>query len=91
MLIQSDYPLAVIPASQRPRYLQALKAADSGNPNPLSEVIARAAGGTLRRLLVPKAGEAKLVPLSSLASQDPYSAAYLRHLVLTGRLRALPP
>jgi hypothetical protein len=45
---------------------------------------------TLSRLLIPKlAGEAKLIPLSALAAQGPYSADYLRQLVLAGRLRAV--
>jgi fido (protein-threonine AMPylation protein) len=90
MLIQAGYPPAVIFAAQRSRYLQALRAADRGNPKPLSEVIARSVSSTLSRLLIPKlAGEAKLIPLSALAAQGPYSADYLRQLVLAGRLRAV--
>ena len=90
ILIQEGYPPAVILASQRPRYLQALTSADGGNPNPLAEVIARAVSGTLSRFLIPNlAGEAKLVPLSALAATSPYSAAYLRQLVLAGKLRAI--
>jgi len=90
MLIQEGYPPAVILASQRQRYLQALKTADSSNPTPLAEVIAQAVSGTLSRFLIPKlAGEAKLVPLSALAAQSLYAAAYLRQLVLSRRLRAI--
>ena len=90
MLLQAGYPPAVILASQRTRYLQALRMADGGNPSALSEVIARAASGALSRFLIPKlAGEAKLVPLTALASQGPYSAPYLRQLVLSERLRAV--
>ena len=90
MLIQEGYPPAVILASRRQRYLQALKTADSSNPTPLAEVIARAVSGTLSRFLIPKlAGEAKLVPLSALAAQSLYAAAYLRQLVLSRRLRAI--
>jgi hypothetical protein len=90
MLIQSGYPPAVILASQRPRYLQALRIADSGNANPLAEVIARAVSSALSRFLIPNlAGEAKLVPLTALAARGPYSAVYLRQLVLAGRLRAI--
>ncbi len=89
MLIQYGYPPAVILASQRLRYIHALRIADAGNPNPLAEVIARAVSGTLSRFLIPKlAGEAKLVPLSALAARGPYSADYLRQLVLEGKLRA---
>lgn len=89
MLIQAGYPPAVILASQRARYLRALRMADAGNANPLADVVARAVGETLSKFLIPKlAGEAKLVPLSALAAQGPYSAAYLRQLVLQGKLRA---
>jgi Fic family protein len=90
MLIQSGYPPAVILATQRARYLQTLKAADSENPLPLAEVIARAVNGAMTRLLIPAlAGDAKLVPLAALAAQTPYSADYLRQLVLAGRLKAI--
>lgn len=89
MLIQRGYPPAVILATKRPQYLQALRIADGGNPNPLAEVIARAVSGALSRFLIPKlAGEAKLVPLAALAAQAGYSADYLRSLAQNGRLRA---
>jgi Fic family protein len=90
MLIQQGYPPAVILKEARTGYLRALRSADADNPNPLAEVIARSASGALARFLIPKlAGEAKLVPLSSLAADGPYSAAYLRQLALRGRLRAV--
>jgi fido (protein-threonine AMPylation protein) len=90
LLIQQGYPPAVIRKEQRARYLQSLRHADAGNPNPLAEVIARAVSGALATFLIPKlAGEAKLVPLSALAAQGPYSAAYLRQLALSGRLRSV--
>jgi hypothetical protein len=90
MLIQRGYPPAVILATQRTRYLQALKTADNDNPKPLAEVIARAVSGALSRLLIPGlAGDAKLVPLAALATKGPYSATYLRQLAISGRLRAL--
>jgi cell filamentation protein, protein adenylyltransferase len=90
MLLQHEYPPAVILATQRPRYLHALQTADDGNPGTLAEVIARAVHGTLNRFLIPNlAGEAKLVPLSALSANSPYSATYLRDLVLDGRLRAV--
>lgn len=90
ILIQRGYPLAVILKSQRRRYLQALRIADGGNANPLAEVIARAVSDALTRFLIPKlAGEAKLVPFSALSAYSPYSAEYLRKLVLRGRLRAI--
>ena len=90
MLIQRGYPPAVILASQRARYLQALRTADGGNPNPLAEVVARAVSGALSRFLIPGlAGDAKLIPLAALAAKGPYSSAYLRQLVLANRLRAI--
>jgi hypothetical protein len=90
MLLQRGYPPAVIPKAQRLRYLRALELADDGNPHPLAEVIARAVSGTLTRFLIPNlAGAAKLVPLSALAAQGPYSLAYLRLLVFSRKLRAV--
>jgi Fic family protein len=90
MLIQRGYPPAVILATQRGRYLRALKTADQGNAGPLAEVIAGSISTTLSRFLIPKlAGEAKLVPLSSLAENGPYSATYLRQLAINGRLRTV--
>ena len=90
MLVQHGYPPAVILASQRRRYLQALQTADEGNPNALAEVVGRAVHDTLNRFLIPKlAGEAKLVPLSALAEGTSYSPAYLRNLVLGKRLQAV--
>ena len=90
MLLQRQYPPAVILAAQRSRYLQALRVSDGGNPASLAEVIVRAIHGTLNRFLIPSlAGDAKLVPLSALASGSPYSSTYLRDLVLEGRLRAI--
>ncbi len=90
MLVQRGYPPAVILASRRRHYLEALKTADGGNPKPLAKVIARAVSGALSRFLIPGlAGEAKLVPLAALAAKGPYSAAYLRQLVLANRLKAI--
>lgn len=90
MLIQRGYPPAVIPKTQRPRYLRALELADDGNPNALAEVVARAVSSTLTRFLIPNlAGGAKLVPLSALAAQGPYPVQYLRLLVFAGKLRAV--
>ncbi len=90
MLVQAGYPPAVILAAQRQRYLRALRLADTGSPQALAEVIARAVSETLTKFLIPNlAGEAKLVPLNALAAKGPYGAPYLRQLVLKGRLRAV--
>lgn len=90
MLIQSGYPPAVVLNTRRQQYLQALATADTGNPGPLTEVVARAVSGALSRFLIPNlAGEAKLVPLNALAAQSNYSPDYLRQLAQRGRLRAV--
>jgi fido (protein-threonine AMPylation protein) len=90
MLLQEGYPPAVILAEHRARYLQALRTADRGNPNPLAELIARSVSATLSRFLIPNlAGEAKLVPLAALATQGPYRHTYLRQLAISGRLRTV--
>jgi fido (protein-threonine AMPylation protein) len=90
MLIQRGYPPAVILKEHRLQYLRALRNADSGNPNPLAEVVARSISAALMRFLIPNlAGEVKLVPLSALASEGPYSADYLRQLAINGRLRSV--
>jgi fido (protein-threonine AMPylation protein) len=90
LLIQAGYPPAVILKEQRRRYLDALRLADRGNPSPLAEVVARALSDALARFLIPNlAGEAKLVPLSSLAASGPYSAEYLRQLAGRGRLKVV--
>lgn len=90
MLIQRGYPPAVILASDRPRYLRALRLADKEHPNLLADVIARAVSGTLCRLLIPNlAGDAKLVPLTALAAHGPYSGEYLRTLASRGHLRVM--
>jgi len=90
LLIQQGYPPAVILATRRPQYLQALRTADAGNVGPLTEVVARAVSGAMSRFLIPKlAGEAKLIPLPALATQTGYSKDYLRQLAQNGRLRAL--
>ena len=90
LLLQHGYPPAVILAEKRRQYLQALRTADAGNANPLTEVVARAVSGATSKFLIPKlAGEAKLIPLSALAAQTGYSSDYLRQLAQSGRLRAL--
>lgn len=90
LLLQHKYPPAIILATQRRSYLNALEAADDGKPTALSEVVARAVEGTLNRFLIPRlAGDAKLVPLSALAAQTTHSQNYLRILVDRQRLRAI--
>jgi Fic family protein len=88
MLIQRGYPPAVILKEHRLQYLKALRNADNGNSSPLAEVIARSVSNALVRFLIPNlAGDVKLVPLSALAAEGPYSADYLRQLAIHGRLK----
>lgn len=90
LLIQRGYPPAVILAKNRPQYLRALRTADGGNVNLLTEVVARAVRDTMSRFLIPKlAGEERLVPLPALATTTGYSKDYLRQLAQNGRLRAV--
>lgn len=90
MLIQLGVPPVAIPVGLRQRYLGALRAADKGNVNQLSTIIARSAREAVGRFLVSSLkGERRLVPLSTLAEKSPYSSVYLRQLVLSGRLRAV--
>lgn len=90
LLLQNGYPPAVIQVERCRQYLQALERADRENPRSLAEVIARATSATLTQILMPRlAGDAKLVPLATLAADGPYGAAYLRQLAIAGRLRAV--
>lgn len=87
MLIQNGYPPAVILATKRRQYLQALRTADSGSPNSLTEVIARSVSGAMSRFLIPKlAGEAKLVPLPNVhaGSRSASPVSQLVRTVITG-------
>jgi hypothetical protein len=90
MLIQDGYPPAVIMKEQRAPYLRALRTADAGNTNPLAEVVGRSISAALARFLIPNlAGDAKLVRLSAVAANGPYSTDYLRQLAVRGRLRVV--
>ena len=89
LLIRLGYPPAIIRKGDRTRYLQNLRRADSGDPGPLGEFLARAVLDTLMRFVVPAvAGPARLVPLAALADRD-LSARALRVAAERGRLRAL--
>jgi hypothetical protein len=71
VLVRLGWPPAIIVKRQRDRYLDALGRADSGDPGPLAELIARAVLENLERLVVPNiAGPARVVPLQSLAGPD---------------------
>jgi Fic family protein len=88
LLVRVGYPPAIIYKGDRTRYLNALRRADSGDPGPLGEFLARAILDNLHKFVVPAiAGPARLVPLPALASEQ-LSANALRVAATRGRLKA---
>ena len=88
VLARLGYAPAIIQKRERPRYLQALRRADTGNHGPLAELIARTVLDNLYRFVVPAlAGPARLVPLASLETPQ-ISRVALRNAAQRGRLRA---
>jgi hypothetical protein len=88
ILIRLGYPPAIIQNRERSRYLRGLHKADTGDPGPLGEFLARSVLDTLHRFIVPAvAGPARLVPLVSLADQE-LSVFALREAAVRGRLKA---
>jgi hypothetical protein len=88
VLVRLGYAPAVIYKRDRTRYLQALRAADTGDPGPLGEMLARAVLDNLYRFVVPAvAGPNRLVPLAALATKT-LSEGALRVAANRGRLRA---
>jgi hypothetical protein len=88
LLIRLGYPPAIIRKAERVRYLRSLRRADSGDPGPLGEFLARAIIDTSMRFIVPAiAGPARLVPLAALATRG-VSVRALRAAAERGRLRA---
>jgi hypothetical protein len=88
ILVRLGYPPAIIYKGDRTRYLNALRRADSGDPGPLGEFLARAVLDNLYKFVVPAiAGPARLVPLPALATEL-LSANALRVAATRGRLKA---
>jgi cell filamentation protein, protein adenylyltransferase len=88
LLVRLGYPPAIIYKGDRTRYLSALRRADSGDPGPLGEFLARAILDNLYKFIVPAvAGPARLVPLPALATEK-LSANALRVAAVRGRLKA---
>jgi hypothetical protein len=88
VLARLGYAPAIIQKRERPRYLDALRAADTGNTGPLAELIARTVLDNLYRFVVPAlAGPARLIPLASLETAE-ISRVALRNAAQRGRLRA---
>lgn len=88
LLVRLGYPPAIIYTRDRNRYLRALRRADSGDPGPLGELVARSATDNLYRFVVPAvAGPHRLVPIVALATST-QSVFTLRAAIERGRLRA---
>ncbi len=88
LLVRLGYPPAIVYKRQRAAYFAALRRADSGDPAPLGELLARAVLDNLHRFVVPAvAGPARLVPLPALATPE-ISANALRVAATRGRLQA---
>jgi hypothetical protein len=88
ILVRLGYPPAIIYKGDRARYLSALRRADSDDPGPLGEFLARAVLDNLYKFVVPAiAGPARLVPLPALATKE-LSANALRVAATRGRLKA---
>lgn len=89
LLVRHGFPPAVIHKRDRIRYLNALRRADRGDPEPLAEMFARAVTDGIHRFLLPGlAGPHRLVPLRSLADVE-LSGNALAVAAKRGRLRAV--
>ena len=89
LLVRHGYPPAVIHKRDRTRYLNALRRADRGDPEPLAEMFARSVTDGIHRFLLPGlAGPHRLVPLRSLADGE-LSGNALAVAAKRSRLRAI--
>ncbi len=91
MLMREGYPPALILREARIRYIQALDEANTGNYNPLANVIGQAveAGLDLYLEACTSSPEIAYQSLSALAQVSGYSSDYLGWLVRKGRLNAV--
>jgi hypothetical protein len=88
LLVRLGYPPAIIYTRDRNRYLRALRRADSGDPGPLGELVARSVTDNLYRFVVPAvAGPHRLVPIVALVTKT-QSVFTLRAAIERGRLKA---
>jgi len=89
LLVRHGYPPAVIYKRDRTSYLNALRRADRGDADPLTEMFARSVTDSIHRFLLPGlAGPHRLVPLRSLADTD-LSGNALAVAAKRSRLRAV--
>ena len=92
ILLQKGYPLVAILKNDRKKYYHVLEQADAGNLKPLVQFIAQAVERAmtlyLKTLAPSKLGNARLLPLSQVATGTPFSEKYLNLLARTGKLEA---
>lgn len=92
LLLQAGYPLVIVLKNDRKKYYRALSAADHGDYTSFVRFIAQAVDRSLNiylQIVAPTKNKAEqYLPLSKIAKQTPYSAAYLNLLARTGRIEA---
>jgi hypothetical protein len=88
LLVRHGYPPAIVYKDERTKYLRALARADSEDPGPLGELLARSVRDGIYRFLMPSlAGPLSVVPLAGLADRE-LSKSALVAAAQRGRLRA---
>jgi Fic family protein len=88
ILLRMGWPTAIIYKRDRDKYLRALDKADNGDFGPLAELICRSVETNLHTLIPMIAGNARYVPLRSLANERMTYPA-LRGAATRGRLEAI--
>ena len=92
LLMKAGYPLSIILKTDRKKYYRVLERADSGDPKPLCEFIARSVIRSLNIYLssvqTSQNSRNRFISLESLSKQTKYSAAYLKKLAGLGKLEA---
>ena len=91
LLMQKGFPLAIILKNDRKKYYDVLQKADDGDAAPITLFIAQAVERTLDLYLRTFAREkpGKLVTLSDVSRNTPYSQKYINLLARTGRIFAV--
>jgi len=92
-IIQSGYPICVILKNDRKRYYRVLQEADKGNYKNLCEFLAQAVLRSLNiylEILKPSKKEKdQSMKLSELELYSGYSGAYLKKLIVSGKLEGI--
>ncbi len=88
-LMAHGYPPVVLKTGDRGRYYKFLRAADSGNPVPFANFIAKAVDESLTMYLSIFGGADELLPLKELARETHHSQEYLSLRARQGALDAV--